>query len=154
LGKPSETEALTGGRCFERPSTHFTVPADLLLAMGFVHVVPEGLRRELNLKLDGRGNVSVYRWMTSEPGIFAAGDTVRGTVLGASPKGPRYPPRAPGRGGGRRVAEEQRHAVVNGSWTMSKSRANPGTRTGFDKMGKNGGWRSSVAGGNMITRCR
>jgi len=37
--------------------------------------------RELGLELDGRGNVAVHRWMTSQPGVFAAGDTVRGASL-------------------------------------------------------------------------
>jgi len=76
------TEGPDGWKMSERPGTDFTIPADLvLLAMGFVHVVHEGLVRELSLKLDGRGNVSVHRWMTSQPGIFAAGDTVRGASL-------------------------------------------------------------------------
>jgi len=76
------TEGPDGWKMSERPGTEFRLPADLvLLAMGFVHVVHEGLVRELNLKLDGRGNVAVHRWMTSEPGVFAAGDTVRGASL-------------------------------------------------------------------------
>ena len=48
---------------------------------GFVHVVHEGLVAQLGVRLDQRGNVAVERWMTSEPGIFAAGDTVRGASL-------------------------------------------------------------------------
>jgi glutamate synthase (NADPH) small chain len=66
----------------EVPGTEFTLPADLvLLAMGFVHVVHQGLIEEWGLRLDGHGNVAVQHWMTSEPGIFAAGDTVRGASL-------------------------------------------------------------------------
>ena len=66
----------------ESPGTDFTLPADLvLIAMGFVHVVHAGLVEELGLKLDGRGNVVVNRWMTSVPGVFAAGDTVKGASL-------------------------------------------------------------------------
>ena len=66
----------------ERPGTDFTLPADLvLIAMGFVHVVHEGLVDELGVQLDGRGNVVVDHWMTSVPGVFAAGDTVRGASL-------------------------------------------------------------------------
>jgi len=66
----------------ERPGTEFTVPADLvLLAMGFLHVVHDGLVGQLGLALDGRGNVQVRDWMTSEEGIFAAGDTTRGASL-------------------------------------------------------------------------
>jgi glutamate synthase (NADPH/NADH) small chain len=66
----------------ERPGTDFTFLADLVLvAMGFVHVVHEGLINELGLPLDKRGNIVVDHWMTTMPGIFAAGDTVRGASL-------------------------------------------------------------------------
>ena len=66
----------------EVPGTEFTLPADLvLIAMGFVHVVHSGVVEELGLELDGRGNVAVRRWATSQPGIFAAGDTVKGASL-------------------------------------------------------------------------
>lgn len=66
----------------ELPGTDFTLPADLILiAMGFVHVVHEELVEKLGIQLDGRGNVAVDKWMTSVPGIFAAGDTVRGASL-------------------------------------------------------------------------
>ena len=67
----------------ERPGTDFTLKADLvLLAMGFVHVVPTaGLVESLGVELDPRGNVKVADWMTSKPGVFAAGDTVRGASL-------------------------------------------------------------------------
>ena len=66
----------------EIPGTEFTLPAELvLIAMGFVHVVHAGLVEELGLELDGRGNVAVDRWMTSQPGVFAAGDTVEGRSL-------------------------------------------------------------------------
>jgi glutamate synthase (NADPH/NADH) small chain len=66
----------------EQPGSQFTLPADLvLIAMGFVHVVHEGLVADLGIDLDGRGNVAVSNWMTSVPGVFAAGDTVRGASL-------------------------------------------------------------------------
>ncbi|MBN2577504.1 MAG: glutamate synthase subunit beta [Pirellulales bacterium] len=66
----------------ERPGTEFTYPADLvLIAMGFLHVVHEGIVQELGLQLDSRGNVLVDGWMTSVPGVFAAGDVVRGASL-------------------------------------------------------------------------
>ncbi len=57
--------------------------ADLvLLAMGFVHPEHGPLVNELGLKLDGRGNVAVGRdMMTSEAGVFAAGDAVLGASL-------------------------------------------------------------------------
>lgn len=60
----------------------FALPADLvLIAMGFVHVVHSGLVTDLGVQLDGRGNVVVNDWMSSVPGVFAAGDTVRGASL-------------------------------------------------------------------------
>jgi glutamate synthase (NADPH/NADH) small chain len=66
----------------EQPGTDFTFPAELVLvAMGFLHPVHEGLINELSLQLDKHGNVTVDRWMSSVPGVFAAGDTVRGASL-------------------------------------------------------------------------
>ena len=59
-------------------------PADLvLLAMGFVHPVHEGLLSDLDVTLDARGNVaaSPRDFTTSEPGVFAAGDCRRGQSL-------------------------------------------------------------------------
>jgi glutamate synthase (NADPH/NADH) small chain len=66
------------------PGTEFKLGADLvLLAMGFVHPVHEGLVDGLGLEKDGRGNVkadtSVYQ--TSNPKVFAAGDIRRGQSL-------------------------------------------------------------------------
>jgi len=66
------------------PGSEFEKPADLvLLAMGFVHPVHEGLAEDLGLKLDGRGNLQAdtSRFATSEPGVFAAGDCRRGQSL-------------------------------------------------------------------------
>ena len=66
----------------ELPGTDFTLPADLvLIAMGFVHVVHPGIVTDLGVQLDGRGNVAVDGFMASVPGVFAAGDTVRGASL-------------------------------------------------------------------------
>lgn len=71
-----------GWQMKERPGSDFTLKADLvLLAMGFVHVVHEGLIEQFGLELDARGNVKVNDWQTSVPGVFAAGDTVRGASL-------------------------------------------------------------------------
>jgi len=74
---------LKEGRFQPVPSSEFHVPADLvLLAMGFVHPVHEGMLTELGLLLDARGNVKVDSdFMSSEPGIFAAGDMQRGQSL-------------------------------------------------------------------------
>ncbi len=71
-----------GWQIKELPGTEFTLKADLvLLAMGFVHVTHAGLVENLGLQLDGRGNVLVNSFQTSEPWVFAAGDTVRGASL-------------------------------------------------------------------------
>ncbi len=66
-----------------RPGGEFELRADLvLLAMGFEHVVHNGLVEALELELDGRGNVAVDPdSMTSQPGIFAAGDASLGASL-------------------------------------------------------------------------
>ena len=71
-----------GWQMQEIAGTDFTLPADLvLIAMGFVHVAHAGLVADLGVKLDGRGNVAVDRWMSDVPGVFAAGDTVKGASL-------------------------------------------------------------------------
>ena len=60
------------------------LPADLvLLAMGFVGPVPDGLVKSLGVALDARGNVraDLKTFATSEPGVFAAGDCRRGQSL-------------------------------------------------------------------------
>ncbi|HEY2405529.1 MAG TPA: glutamate synthase subunit beta [Polyangiaceae bacterium] len=69
---------------FERVAgTEFELAADLvLLAMGFVHPEHPGLVSELGVKLDRRGNIDVNAdYMTSETGVFAAGDCRRGQSL-------------------------------------------------------------------------
>ncbi|MBN2473141.1 MAG: glutamate synthase subunit beta [Pirellulales bacterium] len=75
-------EGPSGWKMQQRPGTEFTLPADLvLLSMGFLHVTHSGLIDQFGLELDGRGNVVVRDWMTSQEGLFAAGDTVRGASL-------------------------------------------------------------------------
>jgi glutamate synthase (NADPH/NADH) small chain len=62
----------------------FEVPADLvLLAMGFVHPVHEGMVKSLDLALDQRGNISASTedYRTSIDKIFTAGDMRRGQSL-------------------------------------------------------------------------
>ena len=66
------------------PGTEFDLRADLvLLAMGFVAPVADGLLEKLGVRLDGRGNVAadtkVYR--TSMDKVFTAGDMRRGQSL-------------------------------------------------------------------------
>jgi glutamate synthase (NADPH/NADH) small chain len=65
------------------PGTEQEFPADLvLLAMGFNGPVRSGLVDELGVELDARGNVKADDdYMTSVPGVFAAGDTRRGQSL-------------------------------------------------------------------------
>ncbi len=66
------------------PGTEFELKADLvLLAMGFVHPVHEGLIKSLGVALDPRGNVmaNVSDYKTSLPKVFAAGDMRRGQSL-------------------------------------------------------------------------
>jgi glutamate synthase (NADPH/NADH) small chain len=66
------------------PGSEFVLDADLvLLAMGFVHPVQEGMIKSLGLALDQRGNVradtNLYR--SSLDKVFAAGDMRRGQSL-------------------------------------------------------------------------
>jgi len=66
------------------PGSEFNIKADLvLLAMGFVHPVQEGLLKSLGLALDPRGNAkaSTADYKTSLPKVFAAGDMRRGQSL-------------------------------------------------------------------------
>jgi len=64
--------------------TEFDLRADLvLLAMGFVHPVHEGMVADLGVDLDPRGNVAAdqLRYATSRDNVFAAGDMRRGQSL-------------------------------------------------------------------------
>jgi glutamate synthase (NADPH/NADH) small chain len=64
--------------------TEFDIDADLvLLAMGFVHPVHEGLIKDLKLALDRRGNIeaSTEDYKTSVDKVFTAGDMRRGQSL-------------------------------------------------------------------------
>jgi glutamate synthase (NADPH/NADH) small chain len=65
------------------PGTEVTLEAELvLLAMGFVGPERGGLLTELGVRLTDRGNVwRDERWMTSEEGVFTAGDMQRGQSL-------------------------------------------------------------------------
>jgi glutamate synthase (NADPH/NADH) small chain len=68
----------------EVPGSEFELQADLvLLALGFLGPVQNGLVDDLGLKLDPRGNVEAQMndFRTSEPGVFAAGDCRRGQSL-------------------------------------------------------------------------
>ncbi len=65
------------------PGSAFELDADLvLLAMGFEHIVQDGLVQDLGVDLNPRGNIAVdERYMSSVAGIFAAGDSTRGASL-------------------------------------------------------------------------
>ena len=68
----------------EIPGSDFELKADLvLLAMGFVHPVHEGMIDELNVERDERGNVKANTddYQTAIPKLFAAGDMRRGQSL-------------------------------------------------------------------------
>ncbi len=67
----------------EVPGSEFELECDLvLLAMGFVGPVKNGMITELGVELDERGNVKAdANKMTSIPGVFTAGDMTRGQSL-------------------------------------------------------------------------
>jgi len=71
----------------EIPGSEFRLKADLvLLAMGFVHPVHNGMLQDLGIELDPRGNVrcstdGTDAYHTSIDKVFAAGDMRRGQSL-------------------------------------------------------------------------
>jgi glutamate synthase (NADPH/NADH) small chain len=71
------------GKFTKIEGTDFELPCELvLLAMGFLGPQREGLLEQLDVKLDTRGNVARDNdFMTSVPGVFAAGDMGRGQSL-------------------------------------------------------------------------
>jgi glutamate synthase (NADPH/NADH) small chain len=75
VGAPAKFEPIAG--------TEFVMDCDLaLLAMGFTGPVRQGMIEQLGVKLDARGNVATDGdYMSSVPGIFAAGDMRRGQSL-------------------------------------------------------------------------
>jgi glutamate synthase (NADPH/NADH) small chain len=75
VGPPPKFEAI--------PGTEFTLNVDLvLIAMGFLGPVKNGMIEALGVKLDARSNVETdANYMSSIPGVFAAGDMRRGQSL-------------------------------------------------------------------------
>ena len=66
------------------PGSEFDIKADLvLLAMGFVAPIHEGMINSLGVKLDQRGNVAAdtVRYKSSTEKVFACGDMRRGQSL-------------------------------------------------------------------------
>ena len=75
VGPPPKFEPIPGGE--------FTMDTDLvLLAMGFTGPVRGGMIERLGVELDARNNVKTGEdYMSSVPGVFAAGDMRRGQSL-------------------------------------------------------------------------
>ncbi len=75
VGPPPKFEPIAG--------TEFTMDADLILiAMGFMGPVRDGMIEQFGVAFDPRGNVATdNNSMTSVPGVFAAGDMRRGQSL-------------------------------------------------------------------------
>lgn len=67
----------------EIPGSEFEVECDLLLlAMGFLGPVKNGMLDELGVEITDRGNVKAdHNKMTNVPGVFTAGDMTRGQSL-------------------------------------------------------------------------
>ena len=67
----------------EVPGSEFSLECDLvLLALGFLGPEQNGPITQLGLKLDARGNIACDAdYMSSVPGVFAAGDARRGQSL-------------------------------------------------------------------------
>ena len=75
----------TNGRTVFQPTpgSEFELPADLvLLAMGFTGPERGGLLEQFGVRITDRGTVwRDQAWMTTVPGVFAAGDMQRGQSL-------------------------------------------------------------------------
>ncbi|MDP1732271.1 MAG: glutamate synthase subunit beta [Devosia sp.] len=87
-GENGMVKALHCSRADEKfqpiPGTEFVLQADLvLLAMGFVGPVQDGMIEELGVELDKRGNVlaDTLQYKTSRENIFSCGDMRRGQSL-------------------------------------------------------------------------
>jgi glutamate synthase (NADPH/NADH) small chain len=83
-GNKVELVRQNGKMSFEPvPNSEFEMDVDLvLLAMGFLGPVREGLLADFGVKLTERGTVARdERWMTNVPGVFTAGDMQRGQSL-------------------------------------------------------------------------
>ncbi|MFD1000161.1 glutamate synthase subunit beta [Ohtaekwangia kribbensis] len=66
----------------EIAGTEKVIPCELaLLAIGFVGAEKGGLVDELKLDLDERGNIKTTNYMSSQEGVFSAGDVRRGQSL-------------------------------------------------------------------------
>jgi glutamate synthase (NADPH/NADH) small chain len=74
VGPPPKFEPL--------PGTEFVLETELvLLALGFLGPIKPGMIEQFGLALDNRSNIATENYMSSVPGIFAAGDMRRGQSL-------------------------------------------------------------------------
>ena len=87
-GEDGVVKALHCARADEKfqpiPRTEFVLKADLvLLAMGFLGPVQDGMVKQLGVELDKRGNVAadMVRYQTSKEKVFSCGDMRRGQSL-------------------------------------------------------------------------
>jgi glutamate synthase (NADPH) small chain len=65
-----------------QPGTEFILETELvLLALGFLGPTRPGMIEQLGLALDSRSNIATDDYMSSVPGVFAAGDMRRGQSL-------------------------------------------------------------------------
>jgi len=88
VGQHGRVKKLKCVRCDDKfkpvPGTEFELKGDLvLLAMGFVHPVHEGMIQDLGVALDPRGNVKAdtENYQSSIEKVFACGDMRRGQSL-------------------------------------------------------------------------
>lgn len=94
IGRDGRVEAIRAARVewvgtngktsmVEVPGSDFEIGADLvLLAMGFTHVVQDGVVADFGLELDQRGNVrTAGTFHTSNPKVWSAGDARKGASL-------------------------------------------------------------------------
>lgn len=66
----------------EVAGTERVLPCELaLLAVGFIGAEKGGMIDELKIELDDRGNIKTENYMTTQEGIFSAGDIRRGQSL-------------------------------------------------------------------------
>jgi glutamate synthase (NADPH) small chain len=74
---------MVDGRFTEVAGTEREIPAELvLLAMGFTGPEQDGVVSQLGVDLDQRGNIARdAAYMSSQPGVFVAGDAGRGQSL-------------------------------------------------------------------------
>jgi len=87
-GEDGQVKKLVCARADEKfqpiPGTEFELQADLvLLAMGFLGPVQEGMVKSLGVELDKRGNVfaDTFKYQTSKDKVFSCGDMRRGQSL-------------------------------------------------------------------------